>query len=49
MLFFDFANLTLDFAVVFGDPVEFGHCCPGFLYAAFAIGIAGRFRKEEDP
>ena len=49
MLFLDFAEFTLDFAVVFRHPIEFGHRCPGFLYAAFAIGVAGRFREEEDP
>ena len=48
MLFLDFANLTLDFTVVFRYAIELGHCCPGFLYAAFAISMAGRFREEED-
>ena len=48
MLLFDLAEFTLDFAVIFRDAVEFGHCRPGFLHAAFTIGIAWRFREEED-
>ena len=48
MLFLDFANLPPDFTVGFRDPIESSHCGPGFLYTAFAICIAGRFREEQD-
>ncbi len=34
--------------MVFGDPVELGHCRPGFLYAAFAVGIARGLWEEKD-
>ena len=48
MLFLDLADLALYFAVIFGDAIEFGHCCPGLFYASMAIGVSGRFREEED-